>query len=69
MSFPSKAFLRPLHRNAQGELDDMLLALGLESAKNEALSEALRSAGINPEHIIAAVEDAYFSKQREVPQQ
>ena len=43
----------------------MLLALGLESAKNEALCEALRGAGINPEHIIAAVEDAYFSKQQQ----
>lgn len=47
----------------QGELDDMLLALGLESAKNEALCEALRAAGVDPDPIVAAVEDAFLNGQ------
>ncbi|PNH04455.1 hypothetical protein TSOC_009376 [Tetrabaena socialis] len=45
----------------QAEFDELLLCLGMESAKNKALCDALMAAGIDPEPILAAIEEQWMS--------
>ncbi|KXZ54250.1 CDKD1 protein [Gonium pectorale] len=44
----------------QVEFDELLLCLGMESAKNKALCDAMRAAGIDPEPILAAIEEQWM---------
>ncbi|GLC55801.1 hypothetical protein PLESTB_001030200 [Pleodorina starrii] len=44
----------------QAEFDELLLCLGMESAKNKALCEAMRAAGLDPEPILAAIEEQWM---------
>lgn len=45
----------------QVEFDELLLCLGMESAKNKALCDAMRVAGLNPELILATIEEQWMS--------
>ncbi|EFJ44142.1 hypothetical protein VOLCADRAFT_95604 [Volvox carteri f. nagariensis] len=45
----------------QAEFDELLLCLGMESAKNKALCDAMRAAGLDPEPILAAIEEQWMS--------
>ncbi|KAG2431578.1 hypothetical protein HXX76_009592 [Chlamydomonas incerta] len=52
--------VRKLH-DMQAEFDELLLCLGMESAKNRALCNAMRAAGIDPEPIMAAIESEWLA--------
>ncbi|KAG2453029.1 hypothetical protein HYH02_002364 [Chlamydomonas schloesseri] len=52
--------VRKLH-DMQAEFDELLLCLGMESAKNRALCDAMRAAGIDPEPIMAAIEAEWLA--------
>ncbi|KAG2490111.1 hypothetical protein HYH03_011417 [Edaphochlamys debaryana] len=56
--------VRKLHE-MQTEFDELLLCLGMESAKNKALCDAMRAAGLDPEPILAAIEDQWMAGQGE----
>lgn len=46
----------------QTEFDELLLCLGMESAKNQALCDAMRAAGLDPEPILRAVEEQWMEE-------
>ncbi|PNW78657.1 hypothetical protein CHLRE_09g388100v5 [Chlamydomonas reinhardtii] len=48
-------------RDMQAEFDELLLCLGMESAKNRALCDAMLAAGIDPEPIMAAIEAEWLA--------
>lgn len=50
--------------SVQEEFDELLLCLGMESAKNRVLCEALLAAGIDPAPLVAAVEAEWMASNQ-----